>query len=57
MKPFIRKLSASGDYDLYMITYKDDCLVQRFTEKWGDKIDTIYRKAINMKVLPTVEQP
>ncbi len=49
MKPKIKKIRNTGDYDRYLISYKGDHLIQSYTAKWGDKIDKIHSTALDMK--------
>ena len=49
MKPAIRKLLNTGDYESYLISYKGNKLTQSFTLKWGAKLEQIHLAALKMK--------
>jgi hypothetical protein len=49
MKPVIRKLVNTGDYDRYLIKYQGNQLIRSLTYKWGGTLEIIHLAAAKMK--------
>jgi hypothetical protein len=49
MKPVIRKLVNSGDYDIYLIKYQGKELIRNIAYKWGGTLEIIHLIAAKMK--------